>query len=132
MSSAADYKLAGAAAGFTLGFGLLTVWEAIKQTNAVRSPLRSHYVYMIWGEIFVNLVIGIIAWLMLDAVLVPTRVFTVTLPLIKTDQELKQCTSAFRSSFALVFEIQLLMQIIINRTAVIADDPRTIKKIKVG
>ncbi len=132
MSSAADYKLAGAAAGFTLGFGLLTVWEAIKQTNAVRSPLLSHYVYMIWGEIFVNLVIGIIAWLMLDAVLVPTRVFTVTLPLIKTDQELKQCTSAFRSSFALVFEIQLLMQIIINRTAVIADDPRTIKKIKVG
>ena len=30
-----------------------------------------------------------------------------------------------------VFEIQLLMQIIINRVAVIADDPRVIKKIKV-
>lgn len=103
MTSAADFKLAGAAAGFTLGFGLLTVWEAIKQTNAVRSPIRSQYIYMIWGEIFVNLAMGIIAWLMLDGVLVPTCVFTVALSLMNADQVLKQYTSAFHSSFALGF-----------------------------
>lgn len=114
MTSAADFKLAGAAAGFTLGFGLLTVWEAIKQTKVVRSPLRSHYIYMIWGEIFVNLVMGIIAWLMLDGVLIPT------VPVL------------FVALLLWVFEIQLLMQIIINRVAVIADDPRMIKKIKWG
>jgi hypothetical protein len=72
MSSVSDFKLAGVAAGFTLGFGVLTTWEAVKQTKAVRSPLRSHYIYMIWGEIFINLAMGIIAWLLLDGVIIPT------------------------------------------------------------
>jgi hypothetical protein len=72
MSSETDYKLAGLAAGFTLGFGVLSVWEAIKQTKAVTSPLRSHYLWMVWGEIVSNVAIGIIAWLLLDGVLVPS------------------------------------------------------------
>lgn len=75
MSSEADFKLAGAAAGFTIGFGVLTVWEAVKQTKDVRYPLRSLYVYMIWGEILANLAIGIIAWLLLDGVVAPTYAF---------------------------------------------------------
>src|SRR5438045_2337839 len=66
-----DFKLASTAAGFTLGFGLLTTWEAIKQTRALKSPLRSVYIYMVWGEILVNLLIGIIAWLFLDGTLQP-------------------------------------------------------------
>jgi len=66
-----DFKLASVAAGFTLGFGLLTVWEAIKQTREIRSPLRSVYIYMVWGEITANLLIGIIAWLFLDGTLNP-------------------------------------------------------------
>jgi hypothetical protein len=66
-----DFKLASTAAGFTLGFGLLTVWEAIKQTKALKSPLRSVYIYMVWGEILANLLIGIIAWLFLDGTLSP-------------------------------------------------------------
>lgn len=75
MSSEADFKLAAAAAGFTIGFGILTVWEAVKQTKVVRYPLRSHYVYMIWGEILVNLAIGIIAWLLVDGIVAPTYTF---------------------------------------------------------
>ena len=67
-----DFKLASTAAGFTLGFGLLTVWEAMKQTHHIRSPLRSVYLYMVWGEIVVNLAIGIVAWLFLDGTLGPT------------------------------------------------------------
>jgi len=67
-----DYKLASTAAGFTLGFGFLVVWEAIKQTRAVRSPLRSVYIYMVWGEIIANLAIGIMAWLFLDGTVGPT------------------------------------------------------------
>jgi hypothetical protein len=70
--SVGDYKLASTAAGFTLGFGFLVVWEAIKQTRAVRSPLRSVYIYMVWGEIVVNLAIAVIAWLFLDGTLSPT------------------------------------------------------------
>jgi MFS superfamily sulfate permease-like transporter len=70
-TSVGDFKLASAAAGFTLGFGLLTVWEAIQQTMANKSPLRSVYIYMVWGEILANLFIGIIAWLFLNGTLGP-------------------------------------------------------------
>src|SRR5690242_3068766 len=65
-STISDFKLASTAAGFTLGFGFLCVWNAIQQTRAVRSPLRSVYIFMVWGEIFANLCIGIIGWLFLD------------------------------------------------------------------
>lgn len=70
-SNVGDFKLASTAAGFTLGFGFLVVWNAIVQTRAVRSPLRSVYVYMVWGEIAANLMIGIIGWLFLDGTLKP-------------------------------------------------------------
>ena len=68
-TSAQDFKLAGAAAGFTLGFGVLTVWAAIKQTLAVKVPQRSVYIYMIWGEILANLGIGIIGWLFMEGII---------------------------------------------------------------
>ena len=42
-----DYQVASLAAGFSLGFGFLTAWEAIKQTRRNKSPLRSSYIYMI-------------------------------------------------------------------------------------
>jgi hypothetical protein len=71
-NSVQDYQIAALAAGFTIGFGLLTVWEAIKQTRRNRNPLRSVYIYMVWGEIFVNLVIAIIAWLFLNGEMGPS------------------------------------------------------------
>jgi len=68
-STNGDFQLAAGAAGFTLGFGFLTVWKAIRQTRANKSPLRSSYIYMIWGEIISNLVIAILGWLFLNGVL---------------------------------------------------------------
>lgn len=70
-SNVGDFTLASTAAGFTLGFGVLCVWNAVKQTVAIRSPLRSVYIFMVWGEILANLVIGILAWLFLDGTLKP-------------------------------------------------------------
>jgi len=72
MASVGDFQLAAVAAGFTLGFGFLTVWEAIKQTLANKSPLRSAYIYMVWGEIVANLAIGIVGWLFLTGKLGPS------------------------------------------------------------
>lgn len=69
MASRSDYQVASLAAGFSLGFGFLTVWEAMKQTRRNKNPLRSTYIYMVWGEILVNLAIAIIAWLFLDGVI---------------------------------------------------------------
>ncbi|OLN92776.1 hypothetical protein CCHL11_06731 [Colletotrichum chlorophyti] len=114
MASKTDYQIASLAAGFTVGFGFLTVWEAIKQTRRNRNPLRSTYIYMIWGEIAANLIIAVIGWLFLDGILGPT------VPVL------------FFILFLWVFEIQLLMQIIINRIAVIAESQTTIAYLKWG
>ncbi|KAL5117378.1 hypothetical protein ACEQ8H_004694 [Pleosporales sp. CAS-2024a] len=121
-TSVQDFQIAALAAGFTIGFGLLTVWEAIKQTRRNRNPLRSAYIYMVWGEVFVNLMIAIIAWLFLNQKLGPS------LPVL-----------LFILIFW-VFEIQLsspswapqLMQIIINRIALIAEHRSTVTKLKWG
>lgn len=72
MASETDYQIASLAAGFTLGFGFLTVWEAMKQTRRNRNPLRSVYIYMLWGEIVANLVIAVVGWLFLEGILGPT------------------------------------------------------------
>ncbi|KAL3961236.1 hypothetical protein ACCO45_002759 [Purpureocillium lilacinum] len=109
-----DIQLASLAAGFTLGFGFLTVWQAIKQTQRNKRPWRSAYVYMIWGEIAANLAIGIIGWIFLDGIISPT------VPVL------------FFILFLWVFEIQLLMQIIVNRIAIIAEHRSTIFKLKWG
>ncbi|KAH6640006.1 hypothetical protein BKA67DRAFT_490901, partial [Truncatella angustata] len=109
-----DYQVASLAAGFTIGFGFLTVWEAMKQTARNKDPIRSPYIYMIWGEIIANLVLGILAFLYLEETIgssVPTFFFIL---------------------LCWVFEIQLLMQIIINRIAVISESERTVKKIRWG
>jgi len=68
-SSLQDFKLAAAAAGFTLGFGFLTVWTAIQQTRSLASPHRSAYIYMVWGEITANFGIGIVGWLFLEGII---------------------------------------------------------------
>ncbi|KAI8650856.1 hypothetical protein NCS57_01420600 [Fusarium keratoplasticum] len=114
MASTSDIKIASLAAGFTLGFGLLTVWEAIKQTRRNRNPLRSAYIYMLWGEIAANLIIAIIGWIFLDGIISPT------VPVL------------FFILFFWVFEVQLLLQIIVNRISIIAEHRSTIFKLKWG
>jgi len=71
-SSLTDYQLANAAAGFTIGFGILTTWEAIKQTRQLKTPSRSVYIYMVWGEIIANLGILISCWLLLNNKIAPS------------------------------------------------------------
>ncbi|KAK7991599.1 hypothetical protein PG996_013388, partial [Apiospora saccharicola] len=114
MATKTDFQVASLAAGFSLGFGFLTAWEAIKQTRRNKNPARSAYIYMVWAEIAVNIVIAVLGWLFLDGVLKPT------VPVL------------FFILFCWVFEIQLLMQIIINRIAVIAESQATVRKIKYG
>lgn len=67
-----DHTVAQLAVGFTIGFGFLTVWEAIKQTKRSRNPRRSAYIYMIWGEIVANIAILILGYLIFTGV-VPTK-----------------------------------------------------------
>lgn len=66
-----DWKVAGLAAGFSLGFGFLTVWKAIKQTRSITQPHRSTYVILVWAELFANFAIGILAWIYLEEIIPP-------------------------------------------------------------
>ncbi|KAK0113323.1 hypothetical protein ONS95_013579 [Cadophora gregata] len=109
-----EFQLASAAAGFTLGFGFLCVWNAIKQTRSIQSPLRSGYIYMVWGEIISNLAIAVIGWLLLNGT-------------IKSGVPV-----LFSILFFWVFEVQLLLQIIINRINVVGDDRKFLRLVKYG
>lgn len=108
----ADKTPATIAAGFALGFGFLTVWEATKQTMRNQNPMKSLYVYMIWGEIFANVGIGVMGWLLIDGVL------KATVPVL------------FFFLVLYVCEIQLLMQIIVNRIAIIAETHEVVVRVK--
>jgi len=71
-----DLQIASIAWGFTLGFGFLTVWTAIRQTADVHrrygfSRLNSTYVWMIWLEILVCLIFCVICWLYLNGIIPP-------------------------------------------------------------
>ena len=68
LSEDGDFKLVGLAAGFTLGFGFLTVWNAIKQTSEIEKPYKSPFVILIWIEILSNVVIGVMGWLVLEGI----------------------------------------------------------------
>ncbi|KAK8093166.1 uncharacterized protein PG998_014567 [Apiospora kogelbergensis] len=69
---------------------------------------------MLWGEIVANLVLGVLAYLFLnDNIHAGVPIFFVIL-------------------VCWVFEIQLLMQIIVNRIAVISETPKTVSYIRWG
>lgn len=104
--------LASLAAGFALGFGFLTVWEAVKQTRRNQNPKRSLYIYMVWGEIAANVGIGVMGWLLIEGIL------TASVPVL------------FVMLVFYVFEIQFLMQIIVNRIAIIAETRETVVRVK--
>lgn len=70
-SSLQDFQLANAAAGFTIGFGILTAWKAMQQTWELKNPWRSRYVFIVWGEIIANTAIAILAWLFLNNLIPP-------------------------------------------------------------
>ncbi|KAL1626490.1 hypothetical protein SLS56_006801 [Neofusicoccum ribis] len=112
--SATDTKISSIAFGFALGFGYLTAWDAWKITTKNRNPLRSVFVWMVWGELAVNLAIAILAWLFLEGVIPPT------LP------------TFFFILLMWVFEIQFILQIIVNRVAIISTDGRLVSYIRWG
>jgi hypothetical protein len=114
MASLDDRTVAAMAVGFTLGFGFLTTWEAIKQTRANKAPLRSVYIYMVWGEIISNIGIMVLSWLLLDGTVGPT------LPVL------------WWILFFWTFEVQLQPQIIINRIAIISESRRVVQWVKWG
>jgi len=76
----ADLSIASIAWGFSIGFGFLTTWKAIKQTADIQrrygvSKLNSPYIWMIWLEIVVCLAFSVICWLHVYGVIPPRYAF---------------------------------------------------------
>ncbi|RDL42558.1 Uncharacterized protein BP5553_02537 [Venustampulla echinocandica] len=109
-----DMKLASVAWGFTLGVGVLTCWKALKQTQRiVRAKRRkSVYVWMIWCEIAACLVFSVLCWLHLNGNIPPSFGFYFGI---------LTCWS---------LQVQLLLQIIINRIGIIETNTRRITVLK--
>ncbi|KAF2490385.1 hypothetical protein BU16DRAFT_470531 [Lophium mytilinum] len=114
MSTSTDSKVSCIAFGFTLGFGYLTGWDAWKLTRKHRSPLRSMFIWMVWGELFVNLAIAIVAWLFLEGVIKPTF------------------PTFFFILVLWVFEIQFILQILVNRVSLITRKDSKVEYIRWG
>ncbi|KAF2811140.1 uncharacterized protein BDZ99DRAFT_570400 [Mytilinidion resinicola] len=114
MSTSTDYKVSCIAFGFTLGFGYLTGWDAWKLTRKHRSPLRSMFIWMVWGELIVNLAIAIVAWLFLEGIIKPTF------------------PTFFFILVLWVFEIQFILQILVNRVSLITRKDSKVEYIRWG
>ncbi|KAF8860889.1 hypothetical protein BDZ45DRAFT_587603 [Acephala macrosclerotiorum] len=114
-----DLQLASLAWGFTIGFGFLTTWNAIRQTATIyrrygHIKLNSPYVVMIWLEILVCLIFSIICWLYLNAIIHPSFAFYFVI----------------LTTWAL--QVQFLLQIIINRVSILLTDRRKAMRLKIG
>lgn len=115
-----DLVLASLAWGFTLGIGWLTTWTAMIQTRKAfqrrgwAATLSNPYIIMIWAEISVCLGFGIICFMHLLGVIPPSFAFY------------------FCILTLWALQVQFLLQIIINRCAILVSDHRFVFKLKWG
>ncbi|KAF8732526.1 hypothetical protein RHS02_06167, partial [Rhizoctonia solani] len=98
-----DMRLATLAFGFTIGFGYFVVWHAIRQTQKTRR--WSAYIIMCWLEILVCTVFAIICWLYLCGIIEYSFWFY------------------FWILTMWAFQVQFLLQIIVNRICILLPTP---------
>ncbi|KAH8661036.1 hypothetical protein BGZ61DRAFT_564503 [Ilyonectria robusta] len=114
-----DLIIASLAWGFTLGIGWLTAWSAIQQTTSAYrrrgfALLRNPYIWMIWGEIAVCLGFGIICFMYILGVVPPSFAFY------------------FCILTLWALQVQFLLQIIVNRCAILMHDRTFVWRLKYG
>jgi hypothetical protein len=61
-----DTLLANVAGGITLGLAIWTISTAIIRTKACKAPLRSLFIWMIWGDILINIGMAVHSLLQVD------------------------------------------------------------------
>ncbi|KAF2141626.1 uncharacterized protein K452DRAFT_228204 [Aplosporella prunicola CBS 121167] len=109
-----DLAAASVVWGLTVVWTGICIWQAITQTRRARNPLESTYVWMIWIELCVCFAMGLQCWCFIMKWIHPSFVFYF---------------------FILVWwcvQVQLLLQIIINRVRVISLSRDKAKSIMIG
>ncbi|KAH7069160.1 hypothetical protein BKA63DRAFT_102191 [Paraphoma chrysanthemicola] len=109
-----DIIVASVVWALTLVNAIIAVWQALSQTKNSRSPIKSVYVWMIWLELVVSFVMGLECFMHLLKIIPPSFAFYFTI------------------LFWWCIQVQLLLQIIINRIRVIVPDRRRSFNIMVG
>ncbi|THX29960.1 hypothetical protein D6D10_08760 [Aureobasidium pullulans] len=118
ISSETDLAIISITWGFTLGFGFLTTWTAMKQTRHMWKRRNGHlnhpYIWMVWAELLSSLGLSVICWLVLQG--------PVTLEL----------WSLFVILSLWVIQVHCLFQIIINRVSILMVNRTRAKQLKYG
>ncbi|KAG9847631.1 hypothetical protein KCU98_g5864, partial [Aureobasidium melanogenum] len=118
ITSETDLAIISITWGFTLGFGFLTTWTAIKQTRHMWKRRNGHlnhpYIWMVWAELVSSLALSILCWLVLQGPL-PLNVYTL-----------------FAILSCWVVQVHCLFQIIINRVSILMVNRRRAKQLKIG
>jgi len=109
-----DIVVASVVWGLTLVNAIIAIWLGYGQTKTSKSPLRSVYVWMIWLELLVCLLMGCECFLHLLKLIPPSFAFYFTI------------------LFWWCIQVQLLLQIIINRIRVIVPDRKRSRNIMIG
>ncbi|KAF1362798.1 hypothetical protein EJ07DRAFT_105058 [Lizonia empirigonia] len=109
-----DIIVASVVFGLTLVNAFLAMWLAWGQSKVSRSPLRSVYVWMIWLELIVSVTMAVECFLHLQKIVRPSFAFYFTI------------------LFFWCIQVQLLLQIIINRIRVIVPDRRRSRQIMIA
>lgn len=125
--------VAGLVFGLANLLAILAAYIAFKQTRACRAPLRSVYIWMIWLELAASFVIGVECLLYLLKVIRPS--FWFYMSICKSS---RNC-SCMKSQMLMIvsvlnwsIQVQLLLQIIINRVRIILPDRRKGRYLMLG
>ncbi|KAH8724855.1 hypothetical protein GQ44DRAFT_617220 [Phaeosphaeriaceae sp. PMI808] len=110
----ADITVASIIWAATLLNAIAAIWQGYGQTKGSREPWKSVYVWMIWLELTVSLLMGLECYLHLLKIIPPSFIFYFTI------------------LFWWCIQVQLLLQIIINRIRVIVPDRRRSRNIMIG
>lgn len=114
-------------------FGISAAYIAFRQTRACRAPLKSAYIWMIWLELAASFVIAVECLLYLLKVIKPSFWFYMSickffpLALLGTTQI---ALTAVVLNWSI--QVQLLLQIIINRVRIILADRRKGRILMIG
>ncbi|KAB2577950.1 hypothetical protein BFW01_g9414 [Lasiodiplodia theobromae] len=114
MINKGDFAAATAVWALTVVWGGICAWQGYKQTKQARNPWKSAYIWLIWLELLVSLLMGAECWAFMLRLLHPSFAFYMTI------------------LFWWCIQVQLLLQVIINRVRVISMNKEKARNIMIG
>jgi hypothetical protein len=145
--TSADIKLGSIIYGITIGVVIFTAWKAIDQTIPMwrrGTARRSPYLWMVWTHLVLNSTVSTLSWLFMDGV-IPMGYEHAWIGVALADEYLDFPSSSCSvratplcqtytdpSVVIWIFQVQLPLQIIINRTALLMPNKIITRRLRWG